>query len=228
MAIPIPEGRVRLVKVALFLAALAPFGWLLRQALAGDLGANPVETLVHFTGVWTLRLLLLTLAVTPLRRVTGWGWLLRLRRMLGLFVFFYASLHLTAYLVLDQALDWGEIVADIAMRPYITVGFAAFLLLVPLAVTSTRGWVRRLGRRWQRLHRAVYAIGILGVLHFLWLVKADLREPLIYGAILAVLLAWRLPWARLAVRSAGRGQVASGQGVGARGPERAPRLQPGA
>ena len=138
--------------------------------------------------------MLVTLAVTPLRRLTGLGWLLRFRRMLGLFAFFYAALHLAVYLVLDRELAWSEIVTDLSKRPYIMVGFAAFVLLVPLAVTSTRGWVKRLGRRWQLLHRSVYLIAILGVLHFLWLVKADLLEPLIYAAVLAGLLAFRVPW----------------------------------
>jgi len=188
---------VRWGKPLVFLLCLLPLALLAGRIAAGRLGANPVEEVLHFTGDWALRLLLVTLAVTPLRRLTGLGWLLRFRRMLGLFAFFYALLHFTVYLVLDRTLDWGEIVADLSKRPYIMVGFAAFVLLVPLAVTSTRGWVRRLGRRWQVLHRSVYLIAILGVLHFLWLVKADLREPLIYAGVLAVLLAFRVPWSRV-------------------------------
>jgi methionine sulfoxide reductase heme-binding subunit len=190
------ERALRVGKPLVFLLCLVPMLVLVWQVIANRLGPNPVEALVHFTGIWALRLLLLTLAVTPLRRLTGLGWLLRFRRMLGLFAFFYAVLHFTAYLVLDRALMWQEIVRDLTERPYIMVGFAALVLLVPLAVTSTRGWVRRLGRRWQQLHRAVYLIAVLGVLHFVWLVKADIREPLIYGGVLAGLLAFRLPWGR--------------------------------
>ncbi|MBS1248383.1 MAG: ferric reductase domain protein transrane component domain, partial [Proteobacteria bacterium] len=147
-------------------------------------------------GDWSLRFLLLTLAVTPLRRLTGWNGLQRFRRLLGLFAFFYVSLHFGVYLVFDQFFDWRAIVADIAKRPYITVGFAGWLLLIPLAVTSTGGMMKRLGRNWQGLHRLVYLIGALGVLHYLWLVKADLSEPLLYAGILALLLSYRLWWWR--------------------------------
>ena len=191
------SAAVRYGKPLVFLLCLLPLALLVWRIAAGRLGANPVEAVLHFTGAWGLRLLLVTLAITPLRRLTGRGWLLRFRRMLGLFAFFYVVLHVTVYLVLDRGLAWDEIVTDLSKRPYIMVGFAAFVLLVPLAVTSTRGWVRRLGRRWQLLHRSVYLIAVLGVLHFLWLVKADLREPLIYAAVLAVLLAARVPWPRL-------------------------------
>jgi len=191
------SAAVRYGKPLVFLLCLLPLALLVWRIAAGRLGANPVEAVLHFTGAWGLRLLLVTLAVTPLRRLTGRGWLLRFRRMLGLFAFFYVVLHVTVYLVLDRGLAWDEIVTDLSKRPYIMVGFAAFVLLMPLAVTSTRGWVRRLGRRWQLLHRSVYLIAVLGVLHFLWLVKADLREPLIYAAVLAVLLAARVPWPRL-------------------------------
>jgi methionine sulfoxide reductase heme-binding subunit len=194
MRAPWQDRAVRWGKSALFLACVAPLGVLGFRIASGGLGANPVEEVLHFTGDWALRLLLGTLAVTPLRRLTGQGWLVRWRRMLGLFAFFYAVLHFMVYLVLDRQLDWGEIIADLGKRPYITVGFAALLFMVPLAVTSTRGWVRRLGRRWQRLHRVVYLIAVLGVLHYLWLVKADLREPLVYAAVLALLLVLRLPW----------------------------------
>ena len=191
------SAAVRYGKPLVFLLCLLPLALLVWRIAAGRLGANPVEAVLHFTGAWGLRLLLVTLAITPLRRLTGRGWLLRFRRMLGLFAFFYVVLHVTVYLVLDRGLAWDEIVTDLSKRPYIMVGFAAFVLLMPLAVTSTRGWVRRLGRRWQLLHRSVYLIAVLGVLHFLWLVKADLREPLIYAAVLAVLLAARVPWPRL-------------------------------
>ncbi|HHI77041.1 MAG TPA: sulfoxide reductase heme-binding subunit YedZ, partial [Gammaproteobacteria bacterium] len=146
------------------------------------------------TGDWALRLLLATLAMTPLRRLLHAAWPLRLRRMLGLYAFFYASLHFLIWLVLDQELRWDAILADIAKRPYVTVGFTAWLLMLPLALTSTRAAMRRLGRRWARLHRLVYPTAVLGVLHYLWLVKVDITEPLIYGAILAVLLLARLRW----------------------------------
>jgi len=153
-----------------------------------------VQQITHRTGNWALRLLLLTLAVTPVRRFTGWTRLVQLRRMLGLYAFFYATLHLSTYLVLDLGGFWSQIFADIAKRPFITVGFLAWLLMLPLALTSTRGMIRRLGKRWQALHRLVYLCGILGVLHFLWLVKLDLREPLVYAGILFVLLALRVYW----------------------------------
>jgi sulfoxide reductase heme-binding subunit YedZ len=187
------ERLVRTAKPILFLLCLAPLGFLVASGATGAIGPNPVEAVTHFTGDWTLRLLIATLAVTPLRLLTGRVWLVRFRRMLGLFAFFYACLHLTTYLWLDQFFDWAAILDDIAKRPYITVGFAAFLLMVPLALTSTRAMVRRLGRRWQALHRLVYLVAGLGVLHFLWLVKADHTEPAIYGAVLLVLLALRLP-----------------------------------
>jgi sulfoxide reductase heme-binding subunit YedZ len=181
------------VKPLVFLACLVPFLLLLRGVLDGDLGANPLERVTDVTGQWGLRFLLLTLAITPLRRLTGWTWLLRFRRMLGLFVFFYITLHFLTWVWLDQELSWGNILADIVKRPYVTVGFSAWLLLFPLAATSTRGMMRRLGRKWQRLHRAVYAIGVLAILHYIWLVKADLLEPLIYAAVLILLLVvrWR-------------------------------------
>jgi sulfoxide reductase heme-binding subunit YedZ len=191
---------VRYGKPLVFLLCLVPFGVLIARGASGALGPNPVEAITHFTGDWTLRLLLATLAITPLRRLTGQVWLVRYRRMLGLFAFFYAVLHVTTYLWLDRFFDLGTIAEDVLKRPYITVGFAAFVLMVPLAITSTQGWIRRLGRRWKTLHRAVYAIGVLGVLHFLWLVKADLLEPAFYGVILAVLLGMRVPWRDLAVR----------------------------
>jgi sulfoxide reductase heme-binding subunit YedZ len=153
-----------------------------------------VAALTHGTGDWALRLLLLSLAMTPLRRLLGQPWPIRFRRLVGLYAFFYACLHLSIYLVLDLGGYWTQIFEDIAKRPYITVGFGAWLLLLPLALTSTRGWIRRLGRRWGQLHRLVYVAGGLAVLHFLWLVKSDLREPLVYAAVLALLLGLRLWW----------------------------------
>lgn len=183
-------------KPLVFGASLLPLVWLLWLGWQGDLGANPVETLSHRTGDWSLRFLLLALAVTPLRRLTGWNVLLRFRRMLGLFAFFYVCLHFTVYLIFDQSFDLASILEDVVKRPYITVGFAGFLLLIPLAATSTSGMMKRLGRNWQRLHRLVYLIGVLGVLHYLWLVKADITEPLLYGGVLAALLGYRLWWWR--------------------------------
>lgn len=183
-------------KPLVFVACLVPFGLLLMGALQGDLGANPLERVTDVTGQWGLRFLLLTLAISPLRRLTGWSRLLRFRRMLGLFVFFYISLHFVTWAWLDQELAWGNILADIAKRPYVTVGFTAWLLLVPLALTSTRGMMRRLGRNWQRLHRAIYLVAVLGILHYIWLVKADILQPLIYAGLLALLLGvrWRPHW----------------------------------
>ena len=155
------------------------------------LGADPVAEIEHRSGLWALRMLMLALAVTPLRQLSGTPVLLRFRRMLGLYAFLYASLHFSAYLVLDLRGYWTQIFEEIVKRPYITVGFSAWLLLLPLALTSTKGWIRRLGRNWARLHKLVYAIGVLAVLHFWWLVKSDIREPLLYATILALLLGWR-------------------------------------
>jgi len=183
----------RLAKPALFLLGLVPLGFLVWKGLNGHLGTNPVETISRYTGDWVLRFLLITLAVTPLRRLFGWNTLLRFRRMFGLFAFFYATLHFLSYVWLDQFFAIDDIIKDVAKRLYITMGFTCFVLLIPLAATSTNGMIRRLGgRRWQRLHRLVYFIAIGGIVHFLWLVKSDLTQPLIYGAILAVLLGFRL------------------------------------
>ena len=185
--------QVRWLKAALFVLCLVPLARLAWLGTHRGLGANPIEYITHSTGWWTLSFLLITLSVTPLRRLTGWNWLLRLRRMLGLFAFFYVCLHFVTYIWLDQFFDWHSMVKDIAKRPFITVGFTAFLLLIPLAATSTSRMVKRLGaRRWQRLHRAVYVIALLGVLHFWWLVKKDIREPLLFGALLGLLLLVRL------------------------------------
>ncbi|WP_267124491.1 protein-methionine-sulfoxide reductase heme-binding subunit MsrQ, partial [Xanthomonas sacchari] len=187
---------------ALALAPMAYLGWQFWQVWqtgSDALGADPVAEVEHRTGLWALRLLLLTLAITPLRQLTGQSVLLRFRRMLGLYAFFYATVHLAAYLGLDLRGYWTQIFEEIVKRPYITVGFLAWLLLVPLAITSTQGWMRRLKRNWGKLHKAVYAIGVLAVLHFWWLVKSDIREPLLYAAILAVLLGWR-GWRALSAR----------------------------
>jgi sulfoxide reductase heme-binding subunit YedZ len=188
--------QIAWIKAALFAACLVPIARLAWLATHRGLGANPIEYVTHSTGWWTLALLLLTLSITPLRRITGAAWLLRLRRMLGLFAFFYASLHFTTYFWLDQFFDLAGIVKDVAKRPFITIGFAAFVLLLPLAATSTNAMVRRLGaRRWQGLHRLVYVIATFGVLHFWWLVKKDVTEPLWFAALLAALLAWRRAYA---------------------------------
>jgi methionine sulfoxide reductase heme-binding subunit len=192
-------------KPLVFAACLVPLVWLTCGAFGWfgfSLGPDPVKELEHECGKTALNLLLLTLAVTPVRELTGQPQLLRLRRMLGLFAFFYVLLHFTIYLVLDLELNFRTLGADIAKRPYITIGFTALLLLIPLAVTSTNGMMRRLGRRWQSLHRLVYVIAILGVWHFYWQVKRDVREPLIYAAILAVLLGYRVVRARLRRRRA--------------------------
>ena len=185
-------NRLQIAKLVLFGLCLIPAGLLGWNFYHNQLGANPFEVLTRDTGVWTLRLLLLTLFITPLRSILRQSWPLQLRRMLGLFSFFYACLHLLTYLWFDQFFAWQEIVNDIIERPFITVGISAWLLLLPLAVTSTNAMMRRLGRRWKQLHRSIYLIAILGVVHFIWLVKADLREPLIYAGILIFLLGYRL------------------------------------
>ncbi len=180
----------------LFAAGCLPLLRLVLLGVGGGLGANPVEFVAHSTGTWALIGLLLTLAVTPLRRLTGRSGLLRHRRMLGLFAFFYACLHALTYVWLDQSFDPRAIAHDVLERPFITAGFTAFILLVPLAATSTQAAMRRLGRRWQLLHRLIYPAAVLGVLHFLWLVKKDLTEPLVYAGVLGLLLAARLPCGR--------------------------------
>lgn len=186
--------RIRSVKALVFGICLIPLMGLVSRFFTGELGANPIEFITHSTGTSTLVLLLASLTITPLRRLTGMNALIRLRRMLGLFAFFYACLHLTTYVALDQFFDFGTIAEDVLERPYITMGFLAFLLMIPLAATSTRGMIARLGRRWQQLHRLVYVSAIAGVIHFLWLVKADLREPMVYAAVLGVLLGCRMVW----------------------------------
>ncbi|MFB3827517.1 MAG: sulfite oxidase heme-binding subunit YedZ [Bryobacteraceae bacterium] len=180
------------MKPLLFVLALAPLGALAWKGLHQDLGANPIEYITHATGLWTLRFLMLTLAVTPARRLFRRPGLIRYRRMLGLFAFFYGCLHLVTYVWLDQFFAFAAMLRDVARRPFITAGFTAFLLMVPLAATSTAGWIRSLGgRRWRALHRLVYASAAAGVVHFWWLVKSDVRRPVAYATILAVLLAAR-------------------------------------
>ena len=196
---PGSKSFYRITKPLVFLACLLPLALLTARAfsLAGlGLGANPVEELLHELGLWGLKFLLLTLCVTPLRRWTGWNWMIGFRRMLGLFAFFYILLHFTVYAGLDQGLNFSAIIEDVLKRPYITLGMAGLLMLIPLAVTSTRGWMRRLGKRWQKLHRLVYVIAILGVWHFYWQVKLDTLEPLVYALVLAGLLGTRIYYAR--------------------------------
>ncbi len=181
------------IKGALFFACLIPLGRLVWFGLHNQLGTNPIEFITHSTGTWTLNFLLITLCITPLRQLSGWSWLIKLRRMVGLYAFFYACLHFITYIWLDQFFDVAAIIKDVIKRPFITVGFAAFILLIPLALTSTHAMLKKLGgKRWQSLHRLIYLIAILGVLHFWWLVKKDITEPLIYAVILASLLGYRV------------------------------------
>ncbi|MEA2660053.1 MAG: methionine sulfoxide reductase heme-binding subunit [Candidatus Binatota bacterium] len=198
------------LKPLVFLLCLIPFGQLAYNAYTGDLGVNPIETITRFTGSWALIFLLGSLAVTPLRRLTRWNELIKFRRMLGLFAFSYALAHFSTYLVLDLFFDWAAIGKDILKRPYVTAGFTAFVLMIPLAITSTAAMIRRLGKRWQQLHRLVYLAAIGGVIHFYWLVKADIRRPAQYGAVLALLLGYRLVVKlrpRIAARFAGNASL---------------------
>jgi sulfoxide reductase heme-binding subunit YedZ len=195
---------VTAAKRVVFVAAFGPLAYLIWGALAGRLGANPIDAVTDETGTWTLRFLMATLAVTPLRRLTGQSWLAGLRRMLGLFAFSYGVLHFLTYIWLDQFFDLGSIVKDIGKRPFITAGFTAFVIMLPLAVTSTARMVRRLGgKAWRRLHRLAYVAATAGVVHYWWLVKADIRRPLAYGLVLAVLLGARAWWAFRAAAVAG-------------------------
>ena len=183
------------LKVLLWISALAPAAWMAVGALRGWLGVNPIEKVTHVTGLSALTLLLVTLAITPIRRIARWNRIIQLRRPLGLFAFFYALLHFSIWMALDLGFEFSWISEDIMERPYITVGFTGFVLLIPLAVTSTRGWIRRLGRRWAALHRLVYITATLGIIHFYWLVKADTSLPLLFAGILTVLLGSRIaPW----------------------------------
>ena len=183
------------LKVVVFVLCLVPVGRLAWGVWNDTLGANPIEFIIRALGDWALRFVLITLAVTPLRKLAGWTWLMPLRRMLGLYAFFYATLHLSAYIWVDQFFDWIAIAKDIIKRPFITVGMLTFSLLVPLAITSNNAMIRRMGgKRWQLLHRAIYAIGALGVLHFWWMVKLDITQPAIYAAVLGLLLGMRAVW----------------------------------
>ena len=183
----------RYLKHAIFLACLTPLANLVWKALHAQLGANPIEKITHTTGDWTLTFLLITLSITPLRKLTRQYWLIGLRRMLGLFAFFYGTLHLMTYVWLDKFFDVHEMLHDIAKRKFITVGMTAFALMIPLALTSTKWSIRKLGgKRWQSLHRLIYFSAAAGVIHYIWLVKADLKKPLEYGFVLALLMAYRL------------------------------------
>ena len=186
----------RLVTPLIVVLGLLPLVWLTFAVLTGRTSPNPAEDIILTTGIWSLRFLLASLAITPLRRLTGWNVLIQYRRMLGLFAFFYASVHLAGYLAFDRFFAFDEVLADLAKRPFITAGMVAFALMVPLAITSTRGWIRSLGRRWQLLHRLVYVSAIAAVIHYLWKVKADSTLPLRYALLLAVLLGLRLWWLR--------------------------------
>lgn len=187
-------------KVVVFLACLIPVANLLWRGYRNDLTLNPVEFVEHTTGDWILRFLVMTLAVTPLRKILHLPPLIRFRRMLGLFAFFYACLHFSTWIGVDRFFNWGDMLKDIAKRPFITVGFTGFVLLIPLAITSTAGWIRRLGgKRWQLLHRAIYLSAVAGVIHYYWLVKSDVRKPLEYAFLVGILLAWRL-WSWLSGR----------------------------
>ncbi len=189
---PKPGVVIRRLKPLVFAAGLAPAGLLVWKGFHQDLGGNPVEFITHATGDWTIRFLLITLTITPLRQLTSLPDLIRLRRMLGLFAFFYGTLHMLTYVWLDQFFNIQGMAHDIVKRPFITAGATAFLSMLPLAITSTKGWIRRLGgRRWQRLHRLIYLAAAAGVIHYYWLVKSDIRLPLLYAAILVLLLGWR-------------------------------------
>ena len=206
--------KVSRIKPWVFAACLIPLGLLVWRGFSGGLTANPIEYITHRTGDWTLRFLLLSLAVTPVRKLVGWAWLASFRRMLGLFAFFYATLHFSTYLVLDFFFALDLILEDIVERRYVTAGFFGFVSLIPLALTSTKGMIRRLGgERWRRLHRLVYVAAAAGVVHYLWLVKIDIIPPLAYGAVLTVLLGLRL-WFRFAARR-GRSYIAPRVSAGA-------------
>jgi sulfoxide reductase heme-binding subunit YedZ len=183
----------RVIKPIVFVACLGPAGWLLYRALWGSLGVNPLETLTNETGIWTLRFLVATIAITPVRWLTKWNPIITFRRMIGLFAFFYGTVHFFIYFLFDRSLQFDGLWEDVALRPYITVGFTAFVLMIPLALTSTKGWIRRLGgQRWNLLHRLVYVSVIGGVLHYWWKVKLDVTDPAIYATIVGVLLGWRV------------------------------------
>ena len=184
----------KIAKPVAFVLCLAPIAWLVTRALTGRLGINPVEDIELTTGIWSLRFLVFTLMVTPIRRLTGWNRIIQYRRMLGLFAFFYTSLHFLTYISLDQFFAVGFIVKDVIKRPFITMGFTAFVLMIPLAMTSTKGWIRRLGRRWQVLHRLIYISAVCAAIHYLWKVKVMIGSPVYYAIAIGLLLAFRIAW----------------------------------
>ena len=181
-------------KVLVFIACLGPLAWLLIRTLTGRLGINPVEDLELTTGIWALRFLVITLAVTPVRRITGWNRVIQYRRMFGLFTFFYVCVHFAIYIGIDQFFAFGSILKDVAKRPFITMGFTAFVLMIPLALTSTKGWIRRLGRRWQVLHRLIYISAVCAAIHYLWKVKVMIGSPVYYAMVIGLLLGFRILW----------------------------------
>ena len=182
------------LKPVVFVAALGPLAWLIYHIVWGDLGANPIETITNSTGIWTLRFIVITLAITPFRWLTKWNPIITFRRMIGLFAFFYGTIHFSIYFVLDRSLMFDGLWEDIVKRPYITVGFSGFVLMIPLALTSTKGWIRRLGRKWQLLHRLIYISAVCAAIHYLWKVKVIIGSPVYYAAVIAVLLAFRVLW----------------------------------
>jgi len=188
------DSWLRAAKPVVFIAALVPLAFLVYNVLTGHTSANPAEDIQLTTGLWAFRFLLATLTITPIRRLTGWNRIIQFRRMLGLFAFFYGSVHLLSYLAFDRSFAFGEVLGDIAKRPFITAGMAAYACMVPLALTSTKGWIRRLGRRWQLLHRLVYLSGAAAALHFIWKVKVAIGEPVYYAVVLVILLGFRLMW----------------------------------
>jgi methionine sulfoxide reductase heme-binding subunit len=207
--------KAKWVKPLVWLMCLAPLAYLGWLTWMSDLGANPIERVEHFTGDWTLRLIVATLAITPLRRLLRKPELIRFRRLIGLFAFFYACLHFMAYVGLDQFFDFSAIWKDIAKRPYVTAGFTGFVLLIPLAVTSTTGWIRRLGgKRWQQIHRLIYVTAIAGVIHYYWLVKSDIRLPLFYGCLVAIELTYRLVVRKPAKKPVPRSRLGGTSAVG--------------
>ncbi len=196
---PPSKGWMRFIRLALFAVCALPAALLISGLLRGDLGVNPVETLLNQSGLWALRFLVLTLAVTPLRWLTGAAWVIRLRRQIGLWAFFYAASHFTVYALFEHSLVLSTILSDIADRPFILVGMSALLLMLPLALTSTQGWIRRLGRNWKRLHWLVYPAAVLGLVHFFWIIRANRwTEPLIYAGLVGIFLVWRVWRRRLA------------------------------
>jgi len=190
---PKTQWEIRVLKPLVFLLGLVPAGLLVWKAIAGELSANPIKDITEETGIWTLRFILCTLTITPLRRISGWALLARFRRMIGLFAFFYGSLHCVTYIYLDQFFAIDEILRDVAKRPFVTVGFAAFVMMIPLALTSSNRIAKWMGgKKWRLLHRLVYLTALGGVIHYLWLVKADTQRPVMYGGVLAVLLGYRM------------------------------------